>query len=240
MTTPRIQAVFFDMDDTLFDHHYSSECGLAALHQEHTCFQQTTLAQLVQDHRLHLEELHSEVLAGRRTLESAREERFRRLFAVYEETLAETQAVAVAASYRGVYQANRRLIPGAHALLERLHGQVRIGVITNNMVAEQEEKIAHLGIGDYIDALIVSEAIGVPKPAPEIFAAALARLGCDAPAAVMVGDSWENDIVGAARVGMRSIWLNRFGAVCVDPTLATQITAYKPLEQIVSLIVNGD
>ena len=30
------RAVLFDMDDTLFDHHYSSECGLAALHDEMT------------------------------------------------------------------------------------------------------------------------------------------------------------------------------------------------------------
>jgi putative hydrolase of the HAD superfamily len=240
MTAPRIQAVLFDMDDTIFDHQYSSECGLAELHQQHICFQQATLAQLVQAHRVHLEELHNEVLAGQRTLDSARLERFRRLFAGYQTTLAEAQAAAVATSYRGVFQANRRLIPGVRALLEFLHGQVRIGVVTNNMVAEQEEKIAHLGIGGLIDALVVSEAVGVPKPAPEIFAAALARLGCDAAAAVMVGDSWENDIVGASRAGIRSIWLNRFGLDCPDPVLATQITAYEPLEQIVSLIVNGD
>jgi putative hydrolase of the HAD superfamily len=236
---PHIQAVLFDMDDTLFDHHYSSECGLAALHQEHACFQQTTLAQLVQAHRIHLEELHSEVLTGRRTLDSARQERFRRVFAIYNETLAEAQAVAVATSYRLVYQANRRLIPGVRALLERLHGQVRIGVVTNNMVAEQEEKIAHLGIGGFIDALIVSEAIGFSKPAPEIFAAALTRLGCDAQAAVMVGDSWKNDIIGAARVGIRPVWLNRFGLTCPEPALASQITSYEPLEQVYFLIIHG-
>jgi putative hydrolase of the HAD superfamily len=236
---PCIQAVLFDMDDTLFDHHYSSECGLAALHQEHACFQQATLAQLVQAHRIHLEELHNEVLAGRRTLDSARQERFRRVFAIYNETLAEAKVEAVATSYRLVYQANRRLIPGVRALLERLHGQVRIGVVTNNMVAEQEEKVAHLRIGGFIDALIISEAVGFPKPAPAIFAAALARLGCDAQAAVMVGDSWENDIVGAARAGIRPVWLNRFGLACPEPALAAEITAYEPLEQIYSLILSG-
>ena len=66
-------------------------------------------------------------------------------------------------------------------------------------------------IKGHIDLLMASEEAGVSKPDPAIFALALGRLGCSADEAVMVGDSWENDIVGAQRAGIRAVWFNPRG-----------------------------
>jgi putative hydrolase of the HAD superfamily len=40
-----------------------------------------------------------------------------------------------------------------------------------------------------IDALVVSETVGVAKPEPAIFAAALGQLGCAAADTVMLGEA---------------------------------------------------
>ena len=47
------------------------------------------------------------------------------------------------------------------------------------------------------------------KPHPSIFEAALTLLGVSASEAVMVGDSFEHDIEGARRVGMRGVLVQR-------------------------------
>jgi 5'-nucleotidase len=235
-----IQAVLFDLDDTLFDHLYSSRCGLAALHRHYLCLQQESLDELDRLHMDLLELYHGEVLQGVRTLESARRERFRQLFACYGERFDDVQADIAAESYREVFLNNRQLVPGARQLLIRLRADVRIGIVTNNMLGEQTAKLAHLGLTDLIDALITSEEVGVAKPAAGIFAAALDHLRCVPTEAVMVGDSWQADILGATRVGMRAVWLNRLGVTCPDPTLAQEILSFEPTDEVAHLILDGN
>ena len=101
--------------------------------------------------------------------------------------------------------------PRRRRLLERLHGRTVLGVVTNNQIAEQEEKVAHFGLNDVIDFLVVSEGVGVSKPDPRIFSLALDRAAAEPGEAVMIGDSWENDILGARGAGIpaglvQSLW----------------------------------
>jgi FMN phosphatase YigB (HAD superfamily) len=57
-----VKAVLFDLDDTLFDHQYSSRNGLAAVQQTYPCFQQKTLEELEHNHLQLLNHLHPKVL----------------------------------------------------------------------------------------------------------------------------------------------------------------------------------
>ncbi len=64
------------------------------------------------------------------------------------------------------------------------------------------------GCGAIVEAIAIAggrrpEIVG--KPEPPLFRMALARLGVAAAQAVMVGDSLESDILGARRVGMRTV-----------------------------------
>ena len=59
---------------------------------------------------------------------------------------------------------------------------------------------------------MISGDLGVGKPEPAIFVHTLSQLGVTADGAVMIGDSMERDIDGAAALGIRGIWLNRDGA----------------------------
>jgi putative hydrolase of the HAD superfamily len=62
-----------------------------------------------------------------------------------------------------------------------------------------------------ISTVVVSAELGVGKPEPEIFEAALDRLGAAPGEAAMVGDTIDRDIAGATAAGLAAIWLNRAG-----------------------------
>ena len=67
------------------------------------------------------------------------------------------------------------------------------------------------GIRKYFDILILSAEEGVAKPDPEIFRRALERAGCEPDEAVMIGDRLDNDIIPAAKLGMKTVWVRRGG-----------------------------
>ena len=85
---------------------------------------------------------------------------------------------------------------------------IRVGVLTNGPSEHQRRKLAASGIGREVDAVAISEELGVAKPDGEAFARALALLGTDAAETAMVGDSLENDVLGALRAGLAAaVWI---------------------------------
>jgi HAD superfamily hydrolase (TIGR01549 family) len=96
-------------------------------------------------------------------------------------------------------------------VLEALHGCYPLGLISNGLIEDQQQKIDAMALGDYFDVCVISEEVGMTKPAPEIFECALSALGVQPSAAIYVGDNPHHDVVGARGVGMRAVWLNRPG-----------------------------
>ncbi len=232
-----VRGVLFDLDDTLFDHDYATIKALAVLHADEPAFGQWSPEDFFGRHSVVLEAMHAEVLTGRRSVETAREERFRRLLEDALGTVAPVgRASVLARGYRAAYEAAWRPVPGATTLLEAVRAAgLGIAVVTNNVVAEQEQKLRQCGLDPLIDALVTSEGVGVAKPDTRIFEAALHRLGVDAAQAVMVGDAWGTDIVGALASGIRPIWYNRRGAPNPNPDVA-ELTALEPAAHVVSVI----
>lgn len=237
MKTPPLRAVLFDLDDTLFDHHTTSLAGVDALQSHYPVLQQMAFDHLAKLHSEILEALHSRMLQGEFSAEQARHERFRQLFALCGESISQPQMAEATQLYRQAYLATRRTVPGALPLLQQLHGRVRVAIVSNNVLAEQQDKLAQLGLAPYIDELVVAAEVGVAKPEPAIFHEALRRCQCTTDEAVMIGDSWAADIVGASRLSIRAIWLNRHGIVCPDSALATEIAALEPVDRLLSIIL---
>jgi putative hydrolase of the HAD superfamily len=234
-----VKAVFFDLDDTLSDHRYSMRQGLLAVCQAYPCFQQHSIELLFADYTRLFDEMHIHVLEGRLTKDERRNECFRRLFLLHgPETEDLPNAVACAAHlYRETYQSSRQIVAGSLELLEYLNGRVKIAVVTNNLQAGQVDKLHHLRLDHLIDELVTSEETGSIKPDPDIFRAALEHVGCSADEAVMIGDSWESDVLGAIQAGIRAIWLNRTGSACPDPMLALELAGLEPLEVALNAIL---
>lgn len=124
---------------------------------------------------------------------------------------------------------------GLAETLAALHTQgTRLGIVTNGEVQFQAPKITQLAIDQYLSTVVISEAVQVHKPDPRIFAHALAEIGCHAADTWFVGDDPINDVLGAAAVGMRAIWLT---GVRPWPTgrleSQWQITALRELVELV-------
>lgn len=108
----------------------------------------------------------------------------------------------------------------AHGAIETLRALrrqgVRVGVLTNGPSDFQRRKLEASGVGAEVDAVAVSGELGVAKPDERAFELALGLLGRDAGETAMVGDSLENDVLGALRAGLAAVvWMpgGRDGAV---------------------------
>ena len=110
-------------------------------------------------------------------------------------------------------------------VLEKLHAY-HVGIITNGAHDEhtdsQLSKVRHLGLTERIQSLTISGEIGVRKPKVEIFRVACERAGVLPKEAVYVGDSVQNDIVGANRAGMTSVLINRKSDMRIPKTVDEQ------------------
>lgn len=235
------KAVFFDLDDTLFDHLYSTRQGLQTICQAYPCFQQQPIEVLLADYARLLDEAHLLVLEGGLAPEEKRLERMKRFFLLHGAATEDLPAAIEHAAnlHRATYQASWQTVAGARPLLEYLYGKVKIAVVTNNTVEKQVEKLHRLQLAHLVDELVVSEETGFIKPDPRIFQVALQRIGCTAQDGVMIGDAWKADVLGATRVGMRAIWLNRTGIACPDPDLAVEIASFEPLEEALGAILGS-
>jgi HAD superfamily hydrolase (TIGR01549 family) len=237
--TPR--AVLFDLDDTLFDHEQAARIALTRVHEAHKAFTKWRFDAFERAHSRVLEELHVQVLAGARTVDDAREERFRRLFAESGVPGDEGRVRATAAAYREAYLAARRPVDGALEVLAALKRRVRIGIVSNNLLEEQQAKIGLCGFGPYVDALVVSEAVGIAKPDPAIFTHALERLACLPDDAVMIGDSWTADIEGARAAGIRPIWFNRARRPAPRPSPGVcEVFTLAPMDELMAAVFHTD
>ena len=109
---------------------------------------------------------------------------------------------------KDLFPSGSSLYPETIEVLAKLRAMGLLVAIVSNGVS-QEEVSARLGIDVYCDPIIGSVHVGYAKPAPEIFHLALNALAVGPEEAIMVGDNWEVDVLGARGVGLRGIHIAR-------------------------------
>ena len=89
---------------------------------------------------------------------------------------------------------------------------VKLGIITNGLSEHQWSKIEALGVERWIDKdnIIVSGDYSINKPDVRIFEIMQEKLQLPNDFLYYIGDSIENDIVGANNAGWKAIWINRY------------------------------
>ncbi len=103
--------------------------------------------------------------------------------------------------------------PDAEQALTKLAGRCRLAIVTNGFPSIQRTKVKKCGLGHFFEAVVVSGdiEIGVGKPDPRPFLAALEALEAEPSRTAMVGNSLANDVAGAQKLGLHAIWVNRTG-----------------------------
>jgi putative hydrolase of the HAD superfamily len=114
---------------------------------------------------------------------------------------------------------------------------IALGLVTNGTVRVQAQKLDILGLRSYFRTVVVSEAVGLEKPHAAIFQHALDGLGLRADHAWFVGDHPENDILGAWRVGLCTVWLR--GSLTWTGTQAVPHHQIDHLRELVPLLMSA-
>lgn len=124
----------------------------------------------------------------------------------------DVNAVELALCYADKLSTHAELIPGAMDFLEAVHGKLKIALVSNGVSAIQRGRLSRCAFTPLLDAVIISEEIGVSKPNPRMIDLALEALGCtDRSEAVLLGDSLSADIPAAVNAGIDSIYLSLHG-----------------------------
>ncbi len=87
---------------------------------------------------------------------------------------------------------------------------LKLGIVTDAPSREAWLRLCYLNLHNVFDEVVTSTDTGKLKPAPEPFKEILRRLQVSADEALMIGDWPERDMVGAAAVGMKSVFA-RYG-----------------------------
>jgi 2-haloacid dehalogenase len=203
----KYKIILFDADDTLFDFHRS----------EKHAFEQTVRAfGIPYDESFHLK-AYREVNAaiwkefedGRIAQSVLKVERFRRFADLLHEGF---NPADFARSYEENLGNACFLFDGSIELVECLHREYRLAIVTNGLKSVQENRIGNAPIAWCFETIVISESAGVSKPDPRIFEIALRNLGHSVKNTVlMVGDSLTTDIRGGIGFGIDTCWYNPSG-----------------------------
>jgi len=114
----------------------------------------------------------------------------------------------VNATYLEEMPLQTKLVEGARKVLDYLHGRYDVAIITNGFKEVQYEKILKSELSKYFRKIFVSEEIGAQKPKKQIFEYAIKSMNAPKNSSLMIGDSWEADIIGAMNFGIDQIYFN--------------------------------
>jgi putative hydrolase of the HAD superfamily len=107
-----------------------------------------------------------------------------------------------------VWSSYYALASSTHALLESLRERdLKLALVSNTASPEWllEPILERQGITERVDAIVLSSEVGKRKPHRAIFERALSELGVEPSEALFVGDRLEADVLGASRVGMKTV-----------------------------------
>ncbi|MGK0550847.1 HAD family hydrolase [Enterococcus faecalis] len=203
-----MKAIVFDVDDTLYDQQQPFRNAIEQVFPQVTA---TDLHQLYIRFRHHSDERFPQVMSGDWSLE------FMRYFRIneslkdlgYEEVHQKT-----ALFFQEVYEKeldNIVMHPEIKKLLDRLKAcQIPMGIITNGPTDHQSRKVKQLQLENWIpsERIIISQSTGYQKPEKEIFHLASQQFQMNPEETLYVGDSFENDVVGARNGGWHALWFN--------------------------------
>ncbi|HOV98723.1 MAG: HAD-IA family hydrolase [Bacteroidetes bacterium] len=111
------------------------------------------------------------------------------------------------------------LMPYPHVtmtLIELTKMHIKLGVVSDAPAKEAWLRLCYLNFHHLFDAVVTFDDTGKRKPDPEPFKKILQMLDVKPREAVMIGDWEERDVVGAAQVGMKTVFArygNTFGTL---------------------------
>lgn len=150
--------------------------------------------------------------------------------------MTEAQREGMAGVFRTA-AADAECFPEVLEALTRTREVARIGLLSNTQSFDMEF-LERLGLTSMIPNRFLSAETGALKPDAEAFAIVQKRLGLFPGQLAMVGDSWNDDILGALEAGWTAIWVNREGLARPGHDPDAELVEVSSLAQVPAVIEN--
>ncbi len=202
-----IRLITFDLDDTL----WSVQPVIVAADNALRVWLANNAERLDALTPERLQQLRSEVVRQQPDLDRrVSEVRYQVLLRAFLQSgYAETEARETAEQAFQVFLAARqnvKLFADVLPTLEQLRCDYMLGALSNG-----NADVRRVGLGEYFSFALNADMLGVAKPEPQVFLAALARAQVQPGHSIHIGDHPYDDVFGAQQVGMRTIWFNPEG-----------------------------
>ncbi|MFC0277559.1 HAD family hydrolase [Enterococcus devriesei] len=205
-----IQAIVFDLDDTLYA---QQEPFAQAIKQLFPTFPAEKMQALFIQFRYYSDLHYMKSISGEWSLEKMRHERIRLALEDFDFYAVTDDLTKFQAAYDEAL--NQISLPTETREIFAFLTQQKmpIAVITNGPVIRQNQKINALQLQKWIKSenIFISDALQIQKPDPEIFHLMAEKLALPADTILYIGDSFENDVVGAKSAGWQVWWFNHQG-----------------------------
>lgn len=197
------KTVLFDLDDTLFDFKKAEATALAkTLSQQGITPSDENIS------------LYSKINASMwKRLETGELTRAQILVMRFEEFFNKIGATADAKTTKEIYEKNLSVghffIDGAYELLEKLHNDYDLYLVSNGTFKVQEGRLNSSNIKRFFKGIFISEKIGFVKPQKEFFDNVFKEISnFEIDKTIIIGDSLSSDILGGNNAGIKTCWFN--------------------------------
>ncbi|MFP3592361.1 YjjG family noncanonical pyrimidine nucleotidase [Chryseobacterium sp. SIMBA_038] len=206
----KIQHIFFDLDNTLWDHRKNAYLTIKTLFEA----QEITLKYNIDFEEFHAvyheinEKLWEDIRDGLIGKEYLREHRFYDTFKHFGVENKELSMYFEEHFLDKILNHNE-LVEGAEYILEYLKSKhYTLHIISNGFKEVTERKCILSGIAHYFHTITSADSVGVRKPNPEIFEYSLGLSNAKKEESILIGDDWIADVVGSQNFGIDVIFFD--------------------------------
>ncbi len=203
--------LFFDLDNTLWDFDASSHRALQLVYDKfdlHRYFD--SFEDFYHSYKTLNKKLWDQYRNGEITKETLSVVRFLHLLEQRTGILQTKLAEQMSAAYLAEMTREPSLEPEAFDIVKYLSDKgYRLHVISDGFFEVQILKLQTSKLSPFISQLVTAEEVGVLKPDPRLFDYALKKANARPETSIVIGDDYENDILGAKNAGLDQVFYNK-------------------------------
>ena len=200
--------LLFDADGTLLDYEKSEKYSLK---QAFKLAGVEMLPEYLERYQTINAFLWSELEKGKISSQKLRVKRFELLL---DGLALKHDAEAFSKNYLDALGQTGFLIEGAIELLKKLHGNIKMAIITNGIKETQQGRFAKADLNKYFEQIIISEEAGIAKPDKGFFDYTMDKIDFhNKKELLIIGDSLNSDILGGNQSGIDTCWYNPKGKI---------------------------
>ncbi|MBF0779887.1 MULTISPECIES: HAD family hydrolase [unclassified Granulicatella] len=230
-------AIILDIDDTVYDQMIPFKNAL----YKYLSFPSHQLVSLFLSYRAYSDSVFEATQHNQMTIQDMHIYRLKQALLDYDYIISNELALAIQDDY-ATQQGNLHLDEHIIHLLNLCQQHnIPLGIISNGPSEHQWKKVHQLQLTRWIDPnhIIISQDVNVMKPDKQIFSILEQKMHLNKQHTYYIGDSYQNDIIGAKSAEWKAIWLNPYhkhitGHHTPDATLFSRLELYHYVSHLIT------